>query len=186
MQHRLVPLADLAAELNRLCQTQRTGVLRIVTDKNHAASFGLVAGRIVNVRYRIKRNSDALLLLKQVETGQFSFAEGENADDESAALPPTEEILGQFGQYGVPVGTALEPNPAPKPPSEAAVTLSPSARAVLEAALAEHIGPIASIVCRSALAKASSLPEAITTMAERIPNPERARQFEQEVRGRLA
>lgn len=190
MQRQPVPLADLAAELNRLCEAQRSGVLRIVTDKNHAASFGLVTGRIVNIRYRIKRNRDALPLLQQVEAGRYSFNEEESVADESAALPPNDEILALFAQHSAPVSApSPAPNVSPPPPSETAaipVTLSPNEQTVLEAALAEHIGPMASIICRGAFAKTSSLDETITTVASRIPDAERARQFEQEVRSRLA
>lgn len=189
MQHRPIPFADIAAELNRLCQAQRSGVLRIVTDKNHAASFGLVTGRVVNVRYRIKRNRDALPLLQQVEMGQYSFNEEEGVADESAALPPNDEILALFAQQSFPVSApSPAPNVSPPPPGETVaipVALSPSEQTVLEAALAEHIGPMASIVCRNTLAKTSSLAEAITVIAGRIPDTDRARQFEQEVRSRL-
>ncbi len=163
MQHRL-PLVDITAELNRLCQTGRTGVLRIVTDQNHAASFGLLAGRIISIRYRIKRNQDALPLLKQVKTGHYSFNEAESVDDENAALPSNEEILAQFCQYGDPTSDPPQavstpaPSISPSPPKEVAAapaTFSPSELTVLEAALAEHIGPMADIVCRNTLVKSS-------------------------------
>lgn len=186
-QHPQVPLAGIVSELKQLCQARRTGVLRIVTDKNHAASFGLSGGRIVAVRYRIKRNADALPLLKQVEAGQYSFNEGESLGDESALLPPNEEILGGLIQGSVQAGGPLEPTvPAPQPPPDGDTAISPAAQAVLEAALTEHIGPMAGIVCRNVFAKAPNLAEAVSALASKIPNAERAHQFEREVRSKLA
>lgn len=181
-------LTDIISELRRLSGAQRTGVLRIVTDQNHTASFGLEGGRIVALRYRIKRGADAIALLKEINTGQYTFDEQEKPSDERALLPPHEEILARLGggaHDADAVGVTDAPNlTVAAPPPES--TLSPAAKATLEAALAEHIGPMAGIVCRNVFADATSLGAAVAAMASKIPDAERAGRFEREVQRRLA
>ena len=202
------PAAELFAALEGLCRAGRTGVLRIVTRNNHAASFGLETGRIVAMRYRIRRGTEALALLEQIEAGQYSFNEGETLGDDPL-LPPSSEILARLLRRSVPApptprpadpapaqpasaepattpsADALSPNTlSPNTPSPAA--LSPAAKAILEAALAEHIGPMAGIVVRNALATTTDLSGVVAAIRAKIPNANRARQFEDEVRRKLA
>lgn len=191
------PAKDLFVALEGFCRAGRTGVFRIVTHTNHAAAVGLEAGRVVALRYRIRRGAEALLLLGQIEAGQYSFNESESLG-EDPALPASDEILAQLGLRGTqaparPPGAALPPTaaptapaaPQPAPPADAP-TLSPAARAILEAALAEHIGPMAGIIVRNTLVKTGDLNEVITALRAKIPNADRARQFEEEVRRKLA
>lgn len=188
-------LSDIISELKQLSGARRTGVLRIVTDQNHTAAVGLEGGRIVALRYRIKRGADAIALLKEINTGQYTFDEQEKPGDERALLPPHEEILEQLGG-GVQVGAQTDfvqagpvqadaPPPA-APPSNSDVPISPTAKAVLESALAEHIGPMAGIVCRNVFANATTLSAAVAAMASKILDAERAGRFEREVQRRLA
>lgn len=183
-----LPLAQIIAELDSLCQAGRTGVLRITTDNNHTAQFGLEAGRIVSARYRIKRGQEALDLMKRVQAGQYSFEEGKSVNNEEATLPSSEEIFAQLGH-----AAASAPASAPAAPSVAAPSAAPTsaagefstaAKIAFEDALAEHIGPMASIVCRKVLAQASDIGEAIEMMKAKIPDPERAEQFERNVMSR--
>ncbi len=186
------PAEDLFAALEGFCRTGRTGVFRIVTHTNHAAAVGLEAGRVVALRYRIRRGAEALPLLGQIEAGQYSFNDRESLG-EDPALPASSEILAQLGLRGTelparPADAALpasSPSEAPLAPPADAPTLSPAARAVLEAALAEHIGPMAGIVVRNVLARTADLSEIIAAVRAKIPNPDRARQFEEEVLRKL-
>ena len=202
------PAGELFAALEEFCRTGRTGVFRIVTDTNHAASVGLEAGRVVALRYRIRRGAEALPLLGQIESGQYSFNDRESLG-EDPALPASAEVLAQLGVRGaqvparlngavLPPSTPSEAPPAPpqsatpeptslKPaPPPGAPTWSPAAKAILEAALAEHIGPMAGIVIRNTLAKTGDLNEVVAAIRAKIPNADRARQFEEEVRRKLA
>ena len=190
-----LPLQQIVQVLRALCEEERTGVLRIITDNNHTAQFGLEAGRIAAIRYRIKRGLDALGLVKQIRAGQCSFEEGQNAGNEAAALPSNEEIFAQLGQAAAAAPTqpsaanaapSAEPATpvAPVAPSDAPFEFSTAAKIAFEDALAEHIGPMASIVCRNVLAQASGIGEAIEMMKAKIPDPERAEQFERNVMSR--
>lgn len=193
------PAKELFTALEALCRTGRTGVFRIVTPNNHGASFGLEAGRIIAARYRIRRGTEALPLLEQIEAGQYSFSEGETSS-EDPSLPPSSEVLARLLRRGAsalqaprpsdpalpgtdPTGAPLES--AATPPADAPA-LPPAAKAILEAALAEHIGPMAGIVIRNTLAKTTDLGEVISAIRAKIPNADRARQFEEEVRRKLA
>ncbi len=187
-----LPLQQIVQVLKALCEEERTGVLRIITGNNHTAQFGLEAGRIVAIRYRIKRGLDALGLVKQIRVGQCNFDEGQSAGNEAAALPSNEEIFAQLGQAAAAAPTqpstasaAPSAEPAtPVAPSDAPFEFSTVAKIAFEDALAEHIGPMASIVCRNVLAQASGIGEAIEMMKAKIPDPERAEQFERNVMSR--
>ena len=101
-------------------------------------------------------------------------------------MPATEEILVQIagGAPGFDSSRGRrQPPPLAGSPSR---EVDPQSRALLEAALAEYIGPMASIVCDSDLAMGQNLDTAITTLAKAIPDPENGRRFAEEVRAQLA
>ena len=192
-----IPAGELFTALTGFCRAGRTGVFRIVTHTNHAAAVGLEAGRVVALRYRIRRGAEALPLLERIEAGQCSFHEGESLG-EDPGLPGSDEMLAKLGRRDAPhpparpADAALPPTAAPLklaplgPAPPAAPALSPATRAMLEAALAEHIGPMAGVVVRNTLAKTGDLNEVVAAVRAKIPNADRARQFEEEVRRKLA
>ena len=192
MNHKgYLPLAEIVQALHTLCQKGRTGVLRIITDNNHTAQFGLEGGRIVFVRYRIRRGVEALEQIKLIQTGQFSFEEGKSIGNDEARLPGNSGILFQLGHPNTPAPRATAPavpptpqNSTPPPSLSLKEDFSTAAKIALEDALTEHIGPMAGIVCRNVLAQASDIGEAITMMKAKIPDPERAEQFERNVMSR--
>ena len=181
-----LPLKEIVDELRALCEAQRTGVFRVTTDQNHTAQFGLDAGRIVSARYRIKRGLEALELMKRVNAGSFGFEAGADAG-EDVSLPESEVILAQLAQAASASASPAAPSTTPATPPAAALgasEFSAAARIALEDALTEHIGPMAGIVCRNVLSRATNIGEAIEMMKAKIPDPARAEQFERNVMSR--
>lgn len=182
-------LAQIVAELKAVSAAGRSGVFRITTDNNHTAQFGLDAGRITMIRYRIKRGGDALELVKRVQAGQYNFEEGQDPSSEDTSLPASDAILAELeaaAPSAPPTSPSPAPSSAPSSPAPAAPQgdFSAGARAAFEDALTEHIGPMAGIVCRNVLAQASDIGEAIEMMKAKIPDPARAEQFERDVTSR--
>lgn len=64
--------------------------------------------------------------------------------------------------------------------------ISSQSRAVLQDTLAEYVGPIAILLCRSSLLGVQDMETALEVLAMEIPHPHKARQFKERVRQKLA
>ena len=163
--------------LRQLTREQRVGTLYITTADNRLASISLLGGEIVGVSYRVLRGRDALLLIKGIGLSQYAIHDGKVLDTD-ADLPPTHEILAFLG---APVET---PKPAAHPAAHPEA--GPEARKIqqiLETELIEYLGPMARIVCREHVEKASSLANAadlsrlVDDLAREISDRKQAEDF---------
>jgi hypothetical protein len=182
-----VSLTGFTSLLEQLCQEGKTGTFHLATDLNHTAAVTLRAGQIVGVRYRISRNLAALQELLKAKSLTYRFEAKEPLEASSAELPETQAVLTQLkaalaGQsYAAPTTTMV--------PAAKATTVTPhlpaSVKALLESALAEHIGPMASIVAGGVFNKTGNVVEALDALAAKVPDPVRAQRFKQEVEKKL-
>jgi len=78
----LITFPDLVLELSKLCQTNQSGYVHIVTEKNHKLCIGLLKGNIVSLQYRIYRGVLALENMLKIESCRYSFvADSEVKED---------------------------------------------------------------------------------------------------------
>lgn len=171
------------AEIERLCRQGRSGKIFLTSEANHTASLGLDDGRVVSVHYRIRRGVRALASLSTIGRVRPVFDESAEVVPDPD-LPPSEEVLarlrGADDAPAAPVAPATTRLGAPT-----GGDLSPRVRSVLEEVLVDHIGPMASILCGSALAGVGTLDDALDALRSRLPDPVQSAQFERDVRARL-
>ena len=170
-----VPFDQVVAFLRQLSHEHRVGTLFITTADNKSATISLLGGEIVGVSFRVLRGRDALLLIKGIGLSRYAFHDGK-VPDTDPDLPPTHEILALFG------ARAEAPKPAARPEA------GPEARKIqliLETELVEYLGPMARIVCREHVEKASSLADAaslgrlVDDLAREISDRKQAEAFKQ-------
>ena len=175
-----IPLRSLVAELRQLCQERRTGFLFITTDKNRLAQINLDKGEIVFVSFQGKQGENVLPLMRQIHAGQAQFHE-KAVSAFRGSLPPTEAILSYLG--GTDDGAESVGSETSAKPSNGG--LPQETKVMLERVLTEFIGPMAAIVCAEHLETAQDLESAMEILASKIPNPEHASRFKDEVRAKL-
>jgi len=183
----------ILGELRKLCGGSATGTVFITTEQNHSAMIIIESGAITGLGYHGKRGRAALELMPEVTGGTFNFNNGRvlkplcNSD-----LPATGEILA-FLEDG-----ATTPLSSDSAVSEAAQS-SPAtpfvapefAMTILESALAEFMGPVASMVCNSfrdqieRAVDAEMLGSVIESIASNIANPAQAETYKQQMQQRL-
>lgn len=180
-------LPALARTLETFCREGRSGVLHIVTSDNHTALFGLIEGNIVATRYRIRKDARALEQILGVSSGRYRFEETSEVEPGSM-LPPTDEILAMLGTgQSNPAQHPTQSNsvPAQQAALEPEQQLASSTQTTLLEVLSGYAGPVASLLARSVFANTSNPSEAITRLAEKLPDPSRARAFADEARAKL-
>ena len=176
-------LPSLADTLANFCREGRSGSLRIVTNDNHTAFFGLIAGQIVAVRYRIRKGGRAIEQMLGVKSGSYTFSEGE-AVEAQGELPSTAEILALLGAANPdlppPNSTAKEPVLEP------AMRLPASVQSVLEDVLVTYAGPAASLMARGVFQSSSDVNAAIEKLAGKLPDSSQAQAFTAEAKSKLS
>ena len=175
------PFSTLVAELERWCRERRTGIVYVATDTNHSAQINLEGGEIVFLGFKSKLGANALSLMQTIDGCRFRFAEGAIASQSRLPLPATSAILDQFASTAG--RSAVDGHR-----SEAAAAsrgISSEAKAILERALAEYIGPMVAIVCPEHFEQARDLKSTIDALACEIPKPEQALRFKADVARQL-
>ncbi len=180
------PFQDLIAQLHQVCQERRTGTLFIATDDNRLARISVEQGQIVFLAFQTKRGAEALPLMRQINAGRSRFEDGMITAVSKIPLPSTDEMLAYLNGAAAPAEPVpVKPPPQTGMPSPLAEPISADAVAVLEAELAEHIGPLAGIICAEHRPKHYALGALAAALAEEIPDPDRAAQFLERVRLQL-
>lgn len=178
-----IPFQAIVTEIKRLCDLRLTGTMFVATKANRSAQIVLEKGEIVFIYFFNKKGQEAMELMLEIVAGRFRFQEG-TAPARRSPLPPTEEIIRFFqsraGNETAAVGTA--PASASAPDAE---VLGSDQKAVLEAALAEFIGPMAGIICEDYLSSAKDLSMAIDSLAAEIPSADQAQKFRMQVKAKL-
>jgi hypothetical protein len=178
MAAELLSLAEIVANIMRLCREQRTGTLFVKSGHRLLGQIGIENGEIVFLFSLGKRGMAALsLLASATEGGQTSFLEGQVPI--KIPLPPTAEIL-KFLSTPPAAGSASE-----KVALRAGEHLSAATRTVLENTLREFIGPIANMVCADIFRSAGSVDVVVAALVQELPTPEMAERFRGLVRQRL-
>lgn len=178
------PFPNLVTELRQLCAEGATGLVVISPSGAKLARLTLDAGKLVHISFQEKKGVDALALLKTIDTGQLEFFKG-LGEAQRSRLPPTADILADLAASALPgrhQGAEVDAT-ASRGKSQ---LLGSHARSILQETLAEHIGPMATIVCESYLLPTQDLETAIRALAKEIPDAESSRSFIENVRDKLA
>lgn len=172
------------ALLRQFCNKKRSGMLFAATDANQMARIELQQGKISDISFMHKRGSVALSLLTRIQAGRARFSEGvlSESNAQREPLPKSEDILDYLDKAPA---QASAPPTATGAGKSSASALEPADREVLEALMAEYIGPVAGVICEEHFASGADLDSTVAALAVEIGDRERAERFVEEARGRL-
>lgn len=185
MNQDYIPFSEIILEIGKICKQKATGTLFVSTSDNRSAQIMLDRGEIVFVFFSGKRGQEALMLMSKIEEGRFRFQEG-GVVARRMALPSNQEILQALS--GAPSQSVTSSWAAPAVPEKKAPTgggLSAEQKSVLEACMADCIGPMAAIICEDHFSSIGDLKSAIEALAEEIPSAAQAKKFREMVAERL-
>jgi hypothetical protein len=170
MSEDYIPFPELVDIISSFCSKKETGLLFIATKANRSAQIVLENGKIVFVYFYNKQGQEALDLMLTIKAGRYKFQKNATSPRRST-LPSTEKILEHLS------GGRLVDAPAAK----IARGLSSEQKQFLEAALAEYIGPMATIICDDHLDQAPDMTSAVDALASEIPSEDQAQKFRSQV-----
>jgi hypothetical protein len=175
---------ELLSELRRLCAERSTGFVLIRPSGVKLARITLEKGEIVFISFQERSGVEALPLLAAIGSGRLDFLPGLGGTAK-IPLPPTDEILGRLaGLVSTETRAVGGLGAASSQPGSSVINAR--SRSILEATLADYIGPMASIVCQGDAVRNQSLETAIEALAREIPDPDSGRKFIKDVRAKLA
>lgn len=182
------------ALLRQFCRKKQSGMLFAATNANQMARIELQQGRISDISFMHKRGSVALTLLTRIQAGRARFSEGVLSESNASRdpLPSSEDILDYLDKAG-----SHAPPPQPPSPSAAAAAasraetaagtvLEAADREVLEALMAEYIGPVAAVICEEHFSSGADLGGILAALAEEIGDRERAQRFMKQAQAHFA
>ncbi|HRE54937.1 MAG TPA: hypothetical protein PLP22_09135, partial [Candidatus Competibacter sp.] len=175
--------SDIVNRLRGLCQDKQTGTLYIIENGHLLGQISLQAGEIIALLAQKKQGLHALPLFVDIQNGGVAFAPGPLSTPRMA-LPSTHDILAILdgANTAADLHQAEAKQAGAKP---AAPALSQASKTILEELLKEFIGPIAVMICADCFQVAAAPDAAVNALAEEIPNPQAAAQFQQRARLRL-
>ena len=165
---------ELIAALRSLCRESKSGTMYIATPDNQFARIVLKDGAITSLSFRTKHGAEALPLIRSIPAGRFKFSPGQLAVDAESSLPPDYDAIAFLCADLVPDAAAKNGL------ARAALTRAPK---LIETALADFLGPIASMVCEEHLLKhgppqtSQALHDFLDALAREIGDPAKARRF---------
>lgn len=189
-----LPFSEILKQLDNLCKQKATGTLSLTTSANRSAQVAIENGEVVFLFYSGKMGEAALAAMATIDSGRFRFQEN-TLPSRRMTLPATATLLARLrsgaaatsgtaaaGGSGSAAATAV---PTAVPPRGAS-GLTAEQKQILERCLAEHIGPMAAIICEDQLQGTSNVEEALDVLAAEVPTPAAAEQFRKMVLARLS
>lgn len=181
MTQEYIPFHAIVGEIKRFCDLKSTGTMYVATKANRSAQIVFERGEIVFVYFYNKRGQDALDLMVDIVAGRYRFQEGV-ISARRVSLPPTTDVI-NFLLRGKNGGNSLSQNDQQQ--ISVGGGLDSAQKTVLEAALAEYIGPMAAIICEDYLSSAANVTAAVDALASEIPSADQAEKFKSQMRVRL-
>ena len=142
---------ELMGYLKELCLEKADGTMFITTDQKHSVRFKLYDGHITSCNYRLKRDHDAIKLIKAVKSGRYKFFPGTSTPATPAMARRRDLYAALFGE------TAPSPNEANSTSAAGNNSMtvsqpldSETVKKTVEAIakeLAHYIGPVARLIC---------------------------------------
>lgn len=167
----------LAKAFEQICKEDHTGVFQIVTEKAEVLYLNIKDGKVVNLKYRTRKNKEALQGFGIIEKGKYTFYERKEVQEFPTVneVPTNKEVL----QYLL--GQSTDSSSDSKKVS-IKKSLTDSVMIDLKKILANHIGPVAHIVCEEVFTKTTDVNTAINMLAKEIPAADPARAFKEEAK----
>lgn len=186
MTQDILPFTEIIKELEKLCRNKATGTLSLTTATNRSAQVAIDHGEVVFIFYSGKMGEGALAAMAGIDGGRFRFQEN-SLPSRRMVLPPTATILSRLASSATSTaGAAPSTTATSAAPSRSSGTLTAEQRQLLERCLAEHIGPMATIICEDQLRENLTIEEALDALAAEVPTPAAAEAFRKLVLSRLA
>jgi Domain of unknown function (DUF4388) len=197
-----LPFSEILKQLDLLCKQKATGTLSLTTSANRSAQVAIENGEVVFLFYSGKMGEAALAAMATIDSGRFRFQEN-TLPSRRMTLPATATLLARLrsgaaatsGTAAAPSGSAATgggSGPAVTPavsttaPSQGGSGLTEEQKQTFERCLAEHIGPMAAIICEDLLRGALNVEQALDALAAEVPTPAAAEQFRKMVLARLS
>ncbi len=134
----------LVQYLNQLCLEKATGTLFITTDKKHSVRFALQDGYITSCNYRLKRNHDAIELIKAVKSGKYKFFTGTSESQDKDIARHYDLYTALFGKTSP---SSKEVKSESTAPDMLDIKTIDKAVEMIAKELAHFIGPVARLIC---------------------------------------
>ncbi len=200
INHELLSYGDLIAALNQFVGEQRTGTMFIVTESNHSARIALENGRIVSCTYTLYRGLDAIVHIRHIRFGTYTFSDGIFNSVAEIPLPSTQDLLRDLGMTVGPDTVSrqasAETRQASIPAAAGVATdMAVSGKAlwnIVVSELAVYLGPVASFAAAEYerdLRSATSGERVLAILAKlalEIPEPARAQEFKKRAMARIS
>ncbi len=189
-----LPFSEILKQLDLLCKQKATGTLSLTTSANRSAQVAIENGEVVFLFYSGKMGEAALAAMATIDSGRFRFQEN-TLPSRRMTLPATATLLARLRSgAAAPSGSAaaggsgsvVTAAASTAVPPRGASGLTAEQKQILERCLAEHIGPMAAIICEDQLQGASNVEEALDVLAAEVPTPAAAEQFRKMVLARLS
>jgi hypothetical protein len=195
-----VPFSEILNKLDQLCKQKATGTLFLTTSANRSAQVAIDHGEVVFLFYSGKMGEAALAAMATIDSGHFRFQEN-SLPSRRMALPPAATVLTRLQSGAAATGSSAAPSSSAAAitdssavtrvvptaaPSRGSSGLTAEQKQILERCLAEHIGPMAAIICEDQLRGTFNVEEAIDALAAEVPTPAAAEQFRKLALARLA
>jgi hypothetical protein len=190
--------SGLIEALSKFVREQRTGTMFIVTDSKHSARICLEAGRIVSCTYTLYRGLDAVIHIRHIKGGSYTFSDGIFNSSAEIPLPSTQELLQDLGMSVLAA--------APKAPDKGKQASQPTELVgssdlavsgsalwtVVVVELASYLGPVASLAAgeyeaslRAATSK-NRVQSILATLALEVLEPAQAKEFKERIMARIS
>ncbi len=166
----------LGQAFKQICKEGRTGILQIITHSNQILTLSIQNGNIASIKCKTKNNKEALQEVGAIQSGRYTFLERANVNEIPLGLPTNDEVL----QYLIGSSITVSPPSVQNKANEQ--QLSDSEKKRLREALAEYIGPIASVLCKNIFAEETDPDAIIDMLADSIPDQSQARNFKMEAK----
>lgn len=191
-----LPFSEILKQLDQLCKQKATGTLSLTTSTNRSAQVAIENGEVVFLFYSGKMGEAALAAMATIDSGRFRFQEN-SLPSRRMTLPATATLLARLksgaavpspssNSAAIGSGSAVTPAVSTAAPPRIASSLTAEQKQILERCLAEHIGPMAAIICEDQLRGAVSVEEALDALAAEVPTPAAAEQFRKMVLARIS
>ena len=157
IEKQLSSYKEIVGKLRHICDGGETGTLSLATRENHYASISIKDGQIIGVTYRQTKGPAALENIRKISAGRCTFAPGVLRYSEvDASLPSSKALFEFLGISEIKPATAVR-STEPASKTEPSKNPNGAARQAIEEEAAEHLGPMAVIICEEHFARVGSL-----------------------------
>ncbi len=172
----------LAKAFKQICEENRTGIFQAITKRAEVLSFDIKDGKVVTIRYRTKKNKEALQTIGTIEKAKYAFYERKEvdklfADGETVTNKEVlQYLLGQLADSSLN-SKKVNAKDDNYRSSDLKKTLIDETMMDLKKTLNDHIGPL---LGKEVLAKPINLNTAINMLKKETPDVDHSQSSKEE------